>query len=132
MEYPIDPKVPAPLRPLFQAFAARNAAEMAACFTPDAEVWRFRQPTPLTGPAIQAWLEVFISQFKEASVHRMRWFENCRAILCVAEITVTMDLLGLDPHLATFAVVYQLGEDGRIARLQTFIDAEGAIRMTRS
>lgn len=95
MEIPLGMKFPEAMRPFMTAYFRGDAQAMADCFAPEAELWRIHEVEPLTGrDAILAWLEGFIQQFKQASLHRMKWFASHNAILSVSELTVELGLLG--------------------------------------
>lgn len=133
MEILLGMKIPEALRPFMSAYFRGDAAAMAALFAPDAELWRIQQPEPISGrAAIHAWLEGFISQFQHASLHRMKWFVSHNAVLSISELTMELELLGEGKHLVAMAASYELDEAGQIRRLRTFVDIDGAIRMTPS
>lgn len=131
MEHPFGMKVPPALEAYYQAWLAKDAAAVAACFTPDAEFHLPDREGAMVGPGpIQAFFEAFFAENEGLEHHRSRFFTAPGQVLSVSELTLEVPMLGPGRYLVTSAQTYTFSADGRIARTRNFIDTLGAVRMT--
>lgn len=130
MEHPLGLKVPPELSAYFQAWLAKDAPALAACFTPDGEFRVPGQEEVLVGrEAIQAFFHTFFQANDALELHRSRFFTAPGEVLSVSELTLELPMLGPGRFLISSAQVYELSPDGHIRRVRNFVDTAGAVRM---
>ena len=134
MERPFGLKVPAALRPHFDAFFAADPDRLAACFTADGCVRTLQNPEGMHGrDAIRGHYRAFFAESAQFELLRVRFLTLGRDFLSVSELALGHPEIGTERHLLFSAQVYELEPGGPlIRRLSTFVDLEGAVRFERT
>lgn len=134
MERPFGLKVPAALRPHYDAFFAADPERMADCFTADACLRDNQHPEGLHGrQAIQLHYQEFFAHAAEFELLRVRFLTLGGDHFSVSELALGHPMIGADRHLLVSGQLYEMdGASGLIRRLSTFIDFDGAVRFERA
>lgn len=134
MERPFGLKVPAALKPHFDAFFAADPVRIAACFSEDACLRDQQHPEGLIGrEAIRLHYQAFFAQAAEFELLRVRFLALGQDHMSVSELALGHPTIGADRHLLVSGQLYEMdGASGLIRRLSTFIDLDGAVRFEKS
>jgi hypothetical protein len=128
---PQPTNVPALLQPYVQAYSAKDLEALVACFSEDA-ILRSEGPVgTIQGKVtIRAFFKLMLPTLDDMKLHRIRYLTLDQEIAALSELTMALPGLWAEPRHFVTIQVFMFDEAGLISNLSTFVDVEGAVRLS--